>query len=109
MSGIVDQFTALVTTRSRSPPTISYVYGEKDTTGVPNVFASNETTLLNCAEGRFGGAQPWTVMAIGAALRSAISRSKFLEKSVIRVFTRGGGTIGHDNLLQRAVPRRGST
>jgi len=48
--------------------TISYVYGANDTTGVPSIFASNKTTLLNGAEGRFGGAQPWTVMVVGAAL-----------------------------------------
>jgi len=48
--------------------TVSYVYGANDTTGVPTVFASNQTTLLNGAEGRFGGIQPWTVMAIGTAL-----------------------------------------
>jgi len=48
--------------------TVSYVYGANDTTGVPTVFASNKTTLLNGGEGRFSGVQPWTVMAVGAAL-----------------------------------------
>jgi len=48
--------------------TVSYVYGANDTTGVPTVLASNKTTLLNGAEGRFGGVQPWTVMAVGTVL-----------------------------------------
>lgn len=74
--GILDQFTATVTkvkiqcndALKITNDTISYVYGANDTTGVPNVLTSNHTTLLNGAEGRFGGAQPWTVMAISAAL-----------------------------------------
>ena len=74
--GIVDQFTATVTkvkiecndALQITNNTISYVYGANDTTGVPSVLTSNHTTLLNGAEGRFSGAQPWTVMAVGAVL-----------------------------------------
>ena len=73
---IADQFMATVSkvtiqcedSLQIGPKTISYVWGANDTTGVPNVLASNETTLLNGAQGRFSGVQPWTVMAVGAAL-----------------------------------------
>jgi len=50
-----------------TPNTISYVWGANDTSGVPTVTASNHTTLLNGAEGRFG-VRPWTVVAVGAVL-----------------------------------------
>jgi hypothetical protein len=74
--GLADQFTATVSkvkvecddVLQITPDTVSYVYGANDTTGIPTVFATNKTTLLNGAEARFGGVQPWTVMAVGAAL-----------------------------------------
>ena len=75
-SSIADQFTASVSkvtvkctdSLQITNSTISYVYGANDTTGVPSVAVSNKTTLLNGAEGQFAGVQPWTVMAVGAAL-----------------------------------------
>lgn len=74
--GFADQFTVTVskvTVKCNDPlqitnNTVSYVYGANDTTGVPTVLASNKTTLLNGAEGRFSGVQPWTVMAVGTVL-----------------------------------------
>jgi len=67
---LVSKVTVQCSTNSglqTGPDTVSYMYGANDTSGVPTVYASNHTTLLNSAPSLRVSAWPLAWLALGSA------------------------------------------
>jgi len=67
---LVSKVTVQCSTNSglqTGPDTVSYMYGANDTSGVPTVYASNHTTLLNSAPSLRVSTWPLAWLALGSA------------------------------------------
>jgi hypothetical protein len=78
----IDQYQALVSkvtvqcstpaSLGITPNTVSFMYGANDTTGVPTVYASNQTSLLNSGPATRAVTWPLAVLALGSAAFMAL-------------------------------------
>ncbi|CAG7848536.1 SubName: Full=Related to UTR2-cell wall protein {ECO:0000313/EMBL:CCA66555.1} [Serendipita indica DSM 11827] len=59
------------------PDTVSYMYGANDTSGIPTVYASNRTALLNDGSARYSlpfvGASAWSLIALAIGAGAALT------------------------------------
>ena len=57
--------------------TVSYMYGANDTSGLPTVYASNRTALLNDGSARYSlpfiGASAWSLIALAVGAGTAFT------------------------------------